>query len=125
MAVEQVRVQLDAYDLAELQESIGPDQMAVVEEKPPGALGEPVTLAVLLITPLVLQTLTAWAMKQRRKQELVYRAEVVEASGAVRRCDLKLTFSSSTSSREILQQIADGWKLDPQLVQTVDASLGG
>ena len=119
-----LRMDVDAYDLDELRSLLPPDDIRVVSETPEDAHGEPVLIAVLVLAPMAISALTAWALKQRRKGSLEIRAEKQLPDGSRESVTTTLRFSDSTTSAEIVEQLLKGMKLDPSWAEKV-AELGG
>lgn len=121
-STEALRLQVNAFDVADLRGLLG--EVEVVEERPAGAHGEPVTLIVLAVTPLVVQAISLWLLKQRRKKEVHVKAEKVTASGERQTLAVTVKMSESTSQADVVEQVVTGMHWDPSLTKAV-AGLGG
>lgn len=119
MGEQQLRIEVSAYDLDELKAALPPNTIEVVREKPEDAHGEPILIAILIIAPLVIQAIAAWALKQRRKGSIEIRAEKVLPDGTRETVTTTVKMSSSSTSADVVKQLQDGMRLDPSLVQAV------
>jgi hypothetical protein len=124
MTGEQVRLQVNEYDLADLRSLLGDQQIEISEEKPTGAQGELVTVVVILVTPIAIKAIAAWLLKQRRKRKATIRAEKVYSDGSRETIEATVEMSESTSSKDVIEQLGSSLNLDPELV-TMATSLGG
>ncbi|WP_432573936.1 hypothetical protein [Kineococcus sp. SYSU DK005] len=117
-------MQLDAYDIADLQELLdGGDDLSIVEERPDTAHGEPVTLIVLAVTPLVITALTLLALKHRREESYEMRAEKVQPDGSRESVTLRFKMRESTTQAEVVEQVVNGLNLDSSLLDAVKSSM--
>jgi hypothetical protein len=113
-----LHLQVNAFDVAELRELL-PEEVEVVRDRPAGAHGEPVLIATMVLTPLVIQGITLWLLKQRRRVSVTVNAEKSFANGDRESVSFTVHMSESTSSRDVVEQVVAGMKLDPGLVETV------
>ena len=118
-----LHLELDAFDLADLQSYLDGSLLKLDQTKPEDAFGEPVTIAVIIIAPIAIKALAAWLTKQRKKGETVLETEITHPDGSRERRRLRIKRSSSTTEADVLQQLKDGLQLDPQLVKAA-AELG-
>src|SRR5688500_4577364 len=112
-----VRLQANAFDVDERRELVPEDALAEEMDRPQGAHGEPGTIAVLAITPLVIQAVSLWLLKQRRKKTVKVHAEKVAADGARESITMEVQLSESTSVPEVVEQVVNGLNLDPSLIE--------
>lgn len=117
-----LRLDLDAFDIEDLRSNLDDSLLRVDQSKPDEAYGEPVTIAVIVLTPIAIKALAAWLTKQRRRTEFVYDAEVQKPDGSRERHHLRIRTGSSTTEPEVVKQLATGLNLDPKLVDAVEAS---
>lgn len=123
--VPELRLQINAYDFDELSELAGPNgTIEKAEDKPPGAHGEPITVAVVLVTPLIVQAMSAWLLKKRRRKSVEVRAEKVYPDGTREIFVVNVNVNESSTEADVVKQVVDGFKLDPELISSV-AALGG
>jgi hypothetical protein len=58
-----LHLELDAFDLADLQSYLDGSFLKLDQTKPEDAFGEPVTIAVIIIAPIAIKALAAWLSK--------------------------------------------------------------
>jgi len=119
-----LRIEVDDYDLDELRALLPPGAIRVESEAPPDAHGEPVLIAIVVLAPLVISALAAWALKQRRKGSLEINAEKVHPDGTRESVRATVKFAESTTSADVVEQLLRGMKLDASWAETI-AGLGG
>jgi len=114
---------LSALDVSELKRLLPPESYEVEKEQlPPGQHGDlGVTAAmVVLVSPLVIQAITAWLMKKRQRQSIVLTIEKIAPDSTTERRSLEINLSGSEAPHaDVLQQIVRGMRLDPAIVTTV------
>lgn len=124
MTAEQVRLQVNEYDLAELRSLLRDEQVEISEEKPVGAQGELVTVVLILVTPVAIKAMAAWLLKQRRKRKATIRAEKICIDGSRETIEATIEICESATSKDVIGQLGSIFKIDPELVKMA-ISLGG
>ena|SRR5690348_17156598 len=121
-AQERLRIELDGFDLDELRKHLDASLLQVEQQKPDQAFGEPVTIAVIVLTPLAIRAMAVWIAKQRNRTEIDFDTEVERADGSKETRRLHIKTSSSITEPEVVKQLMDGLKLDPGWTDAVTAS---
>jgi hypothetical protein len=107
---EEVRIQMDAFDAADLEESV--PGVSIQAGKPDEALGEPVTIILLIITPLVIKALANWLLKNRSRREFSWEYEKRSGDDVIRGT-IKVKVSDSDTLADVVKQVNDGLTVDP------------
>jgi hypothetical protein len=114
---------LNVLDARELQKLL-PKGSYQVERKPlnrgdHGDLGLTEAL-VILLSPLVIQAISAWLMKKRQRKSIVLTMEKIGADNSTERHSLKINLSDSEAPQaDVLKQLVSGMKLDPAILDAV------
>jgi hypothetical protein len=123
---ETIRLQVDSYDIADLERFLADtDEGPKIEAtRPAGSHGEPVTIAILTVTPLVVQAISLWMLQQRRKKTVEIHAEKIRPDGSHEKISVQVKMSETTSSQDVVEQVVQGMHLDPGLIDAA-SQLGG
>jgi hypothetical protein len=118
-----LRLNVDVFELGELRSYLDDSSLTIDRDKPSETHGEPVTIAVIILAPIAIRALTAWLTKNREKGEICFESEIRHPDGSSERKRLCVRRSSSTTEPEVLKQLQETLKLDPEIVRAA-ASLG-
>jgi hypothetical protein len=116
-----LRLELDAFDIEDLKAELGDSLMSVDKEKPTEAFGEPITIAVIILTPIAIKAIAAWLTKNRHRVEIFDEVEVVRPDGSRERHRMSIKASSSVTEPDVVKQLVSGLNLDPKLVKAAAA----
>ena len=120
MELPVLRLEVDGYEIEELRSYLSSDYLQEDRTKPKEALGDPVTVAVIILAPLAIKALAAWLTKQRRKSEIVIESEIVHPDNTREHKTVRINLTSSTTEPDVLRQLKDQFNLDPQLVKAAE-----
>jgi hypothetical protein len=114
---------LNALDARELERSLPNGSYQIEQEKlqrgEHGDLGATAAI-VVLVSPLVIQAITAWLLKKRQKRSIVLTMEKIGPDNTTERRRLEITLSDSEAPQaDVLKQIVSGMKLDPEIAKTI------
>lgn len=116
-------LELSVLDARELQRLLPAGSYQVEQDKlHPGEHGDlGITVAiVVLITPSVIQAITAWLLKKRHRKSVVLTIEKIGPDNITDKRTLEITLSGSEAPQaDVLRQIASGMKLDPAMITTI------
>lgn len=75
---------------------------------------------VILLSPLVIQAISAWLLKKRQRKSIVLTMEKIGADNTTERKRVEINLSGSEAPQaDVLKQLVSGMKLDPAILDTV------
>jgi len=106
---------LSELDAEELIEAVGDEAEIARKEVPEGTLGEPVTIAaIVLLTPMAIGALSLWLSKARRKDVLLQKTRLIHPDGTIEERYLKISsLKEDEAKAETASKIGD-WIAETQ-----------